>query len=82
VINLGHIKVDHNRSHRRESLKAAVAAARPVYELARDQYEAGLVNFSNLLDARRSLQSFWDDLPQSDGAATSNLLRLYKDPDD
>ena len=58
MTNPGDIKVDHNRRHRKESLKAAVAAARLAYELARDQYEAGLVDFSNVLDARRSLQSF------------------------
>jgi multidrug efflux system outer membrane protein len=63
---------------RRESLTAATAAAQRAYELAQDQYNAGLVDFSNVLDAQRSLQSFQDELAQSDGAVISNLVRLYK----
>jgi hypothetical protein len=77
VTNPGHIKVDHNRRHRKESLKAAVAAARLACELARDQYEAGLVDFSNV--QRPALTAI---LPESDGTATANLVPLYKDPDD
>ena len=63
---------------RRESLIAAVAAARKAYELAEDRYKAGLVDFSNVLDAQRALLSFQDELAQSEGAVTSNLVRLYK----
>ena len=46
--------------------------------LAQDQYKVGLVDFSNVLDAQRSLLSFQDQLAQSNGAVTSNLIRLYK----
>jgi len=63
---------------RRESLKAAVKAAKRAYELSWDRFNAGLVDFSNVLDATRSLQSFQDELASSDGTATSNLIRLYK----
>ncbi|RLB15631.1 MAG: TolC family protein [Deltaproteobacteria bacterium] len=63
---------------RRESLQAAVTAAKRAYELSWDRYNAGLVDFSNVLDATRSLQSFQDQLARSDGTATSNLIRLYK----
>jgi outer membrane protein, multidrug efflux system len=63
---------------RRESLKAAVTAAKRAYELSWDRYNAGLVDFNNVLDATRSLQSFQDELASSDGTATSNLIRLYK----
>lgn len=63
---------------RRESLIAAAAAAQMSYDLARDQYNAGLVDFSNVLSAQLSLQYLQDELAQSDGAATSNLVRLYK----
>ena len=38
----------------------------------------GLAAVINLLNAQRSLQSFQDELAQSEGAATSNLARLYK----
>jgi NodT family efflux transporter outer membrane factor (OMF) lipoprotein len=63
---------------RRESLAAASASAERADLLARDQYEAGLVDFIDVLDAQRALLSLQDELAQSDGAAVSNLIRLYK----
>jgi outer membrane protein TolC len=46
--------------------------------VAQDQYQAGLVDFNNVLDAQRSLLILQDQLDQSNGAVTSNLIRLYK----
>jgi outer membrane protein TolC len=63
---------------RRKSLAAATSAAQAAVQLAQDQYKVGLVDFSNVLDAQRSLLSFQDQLAQSNGAVTSNLIRLYK----
>jgi len=63
---------------RRDSLVKATAAARNADRIARDQYQAGLVDFSNVLDAQRSLLSFEDQLAQSRGAVSANLVRLYK----
>ncbi|MDY6986616.1 MAG: efflux transporter outer membrane subunit [Thermodesulfobacteriota bacterium] len=63
---------------RRERLLDAVDAAKRAEELSQDQYKAGLVDFSNVLDAQRSLLSFEDQLAQSDGTVTSNLISLYK----
>jgi outer membrane protein TolC len=64
--------------HRRESLVKAVAAAQRTVLLAKEQYQAGLVDFNNVLDAQRSLLLLEDELAQSDGAVISNLIRLYK----
>jgi NodT family efflux transporter outer membrane factor (OMF) lipoprotein len=61
-----------------ERLAAAVDAARLAEQLANQQYDVGLVDFNTVLDAQRSLLSFEDQLTQSDGAVTSNLIRLYK----
>jgi multidrug efflux system outer membrane protein len=66
------------QQRRRKSLAAATSAAQAAVQLAQDQYRVGLVDFSNVLDAQRSLLSFQDQLAQSDGAVTSNLIRLYK----
>jgi multidrug efflux system outer membrane protein len=66
------------QQRRRKSLAAATSAAQTAVRLAQDQYKVGLVDFSNVLDAQRSLLSFQDQLAQSDGAVTSNLIRLYK----
>lgn len=63
---------------RRESLIQATEAAEEAFQLARDQYEAGLVDFNTVLIAQRSLLSFQDQLAQSEGTVTINLVRLYK----
>jgi NodT family efflux transporter outer membrane factor (OMF) lipoprotein len=63
---------------RRDYLARATEAARQADLMARDRYEAGLVDFNNVLSAQLSLLSFQDELVQSDGAVTTNLVRLYK----
>ena len=67
-----------NEQQRREYLTKAEAAAERATLLAQDQYEAGLVNFNNVLDAQRALLILQDQLAQSEGSVTSNLVRLYK----
>ncbi len=64
--------------NKRENLRQAAQAAETAAELAQYKYQAGLTDFSNVLEAQRSLLSFQDQLAQSDGAVTSNLIRLYK----
>ncbi|MEA1968233.1 MAG: efflux transporter outer membrane subunit [Thermodesulfobacteriota bacterium] len=61
-----------------EFLTAATVTSKRAYELAMDQYNAGIIEFTSVLDAQRSLQSFQDQLAQCRGAVTSNLIRLYK----
>jgi NodT family efflux transporter outer membrane factor (OMF) lipoprotein len=63
---------------RQQALSEAARAARAAAGLARDKYQAGLQNFSTVLDAQRSQLSFEDQLAQSQGAICSNLVRLYK----
>lgn len=63
---------------RRERLVAAVDAARQAEALATNQYNAGMMDFTTVLDAQRALLSFDDQLTQSDGTVTANLIRLYK----
>jgi len=63
---------------RRDSLIKAEAAAQRATLLAQDQYEVGLVDFNNVLDAQRALLVLQDQLAQSEGTVTSNLVRLYK----
>ncbi len=64
--------------NRRQSLTETTRAAQRAVDLAQYKYQAGLADFSNVLDAQRSLLSFQDQLAQSDGKVTSNLIRLYK----
>ncbi|SMC25526.1 efflux transporter, outer membrane factor (OMF) lipoprotein, NodT family [Desulfacinum hydrothermale DSM 13146] len=63
---------------RLERLEKAVEAARKAEAAARDRYQAGLVDFTDVLDTQRTLQSFQDEMAQSRGAAITNLIRLYK----
>jgi NodT family efflux transporter outer membrane factor (OMF) lipoprotein len=63
---------------RRESLARATTAAQRAALLVQDQYQVGLVDFNNVLDAQRALLIIQDELYQSEGAVTSNLVRLYK----
>jgi len=63
---------------RLERLEKAVEAAEKAQATALDRYQAGLVDFTDVLEAQRTLQSFQDESAQSRGAVTSNLIRLYK----
>ncbi|PLX72802.1 MAG: RND transporter [Desulfuromonas sp.] len=63
---------------RRESVAKASTAAERAEQLVRDQYQAGLVTFNNVLDAQRARLLLQNELAQSDGAVTVNLVRLYK----
>jgi NodT family efflux transporter outer membrane factor (OMF) lipoprotein len=63
---------------RREALRDATRAAERAVALAQAQYGAGMVDFRSVLDAQRSLLSLQDQLAQSEGTVTSNVVRLYK----
>lgn len=67
-----------NERQRRRVLEDAARAAQEAAVLAEYEYQGGLTDFGNVLDAQRSLLSFQDQLAQSSGAVTSNLIRLYK----
>ncbi|MBB1077984.1 efflux transporter outer membrane subunit [Rhodoferax sp. 4810] len=63
---------------RHQALHDSVDAAGQASALAEMQYQAGLIDFTEVLDTRRSLLSFEDQLAQSRAAMTGNLIRLYK----
>jgi outer membrane protein, multidrug efflux system len=63
---------------RRAALREATRAAERAVALAQAQYGAGMVDFRSVLDAQRSLLSLQDQLAQSEGTITSNVVRLYK----
>jgi NodT family efflux transporter outer membrane factor (OMF) lipoprotein len=67
------------REHERiKHLEVAAGSARDAADVALQQYEAGLADFENVLETQRSLTSFQDQLAQSRGSATLNLVFLYK----
>ena len=63
---------------RRHALAESAKAAQTAAKLAEDQFVSGLIDFSDVLDAQRSLLTFQDELAESEGTVTSNLIRLYK----
>jgi len=63
---------------RRNTLRKGAEAAQEAVQLSQYKYQAGLMDFGDVLDAQRSLLSFQDRLAQSEGTVTSNLITLYK----
>jgi outer membrane protein TolC len=63
---------------RRQALEEATKAAKRAVFLAKDKYKAGLVDFTDVLDAQRSQLTYEDQLATSKGAVTTNLISLYK----
>ena len=72
------LKAYAEEQRRRDDLREATDAAQKAVDLAQHKYQAGLTDFNNVLDAQRSLLSFQEQLTQSNGTVTSNLVRLYK----
>jgi outer membrane protein, multidrug efflux system len=67
-----------NEQARYKALSDAVAANRASLELANDRYSNGLADFLNVLDAERSLYQSEDQLADSQGTVSVNLVALYK----
>ena len=63
---------------RRDALLEATQAAQRAAEIARDQYTSGLIDFQTVLDAERSVLTAQDQLAQSKGQVTANLISVYK----
>ncbi len=63
---------------RRAALAQAGDAARQAVTLAQNKYEAGVIDFNDVLEAQRSQLSFEDELARSEGQVTANLISLYK----
>jgi NodT family efflux transporter outer membrane factor (OMF) lipoprotein len=63
---------------RRQSLTEAAQAAQHAVDLAQIQYSSGVIDFSNVLLAQRSLFALQDQLAASESEVTSNLISLYK----
>jgi outer membrane protein, multidrug efflux system len=60
------------------SLDRSVQAARKAKELAEAKYQAGLADFTGVLDAQRSLYSLQDQWTQSRSNLLSDVVRIYK----
>ncbi|HTR41919.1 MAG TPA: efflux transporter outer membrane subunit [Pseudomonadales bacterium] len=63
---------------RRADLIEALNQSRQSLALSRQQYEHGLSNFLNVLDAERAVFSAEDNLTQSDESISTDMVALYK----
>jgi NodT family efflux transporter outer membrane factor (OMF) lipoprotein len=71
--------VDYTReSERSEALERSAAAAEAAVGLVKTLYRTGLTNFQNVLDTERSQFVRQDELANSRGRVTQNLIRIYK----
>ena len=63
---------------RRQALSDATQAARQAVDLAKQQYDQGVVDFLTVLDAERAEFGTEDSLAQSDRTISTDLVQLYK----
>ena len=63
---------------RRAALSEALNQSRRTFEIAREQYQHGLVDFLTVLDSQRTVLNAEEALTQSDQTAATDLVALYK----
>jgi len=67
-----------NTRQRQEQLAQAEASAKLAWQLAQQQYTAGLADFQSVLDTQRTLLNVEDQLTNSNGEYSSAQIQLYK----
>ena len=65
-------------NERRDMLQRSVTAADAAVKLVNTLYRTGLTDFQNVLDTERSLFQQQDQLAQSEGEVTQNLIQIYR----
>jgi outer membrane protein, multidrug efflux system len=61
-----------------KALSDSVDASQQAFDLARQQYQRGVIDFLTVLDAQRSLFEAQTVMTQSQGAISTDLVSLYK----
>ena len=65
-------------NERRDMLQRSVTAADAAVKLVNTLYRTGLTDFQNVLDSERSLFQRQDELAESEGRVTQNLVQIYR----
>lgn len=68
----------HAARRRGEALELAVLSAETANSLAQQSYEAGLSDFSRVLDTQRTLLSLQEQLTQNKAGEITSVILLYK----
>ncbi len=63
---------------RNASLKRGMEAAQSALEVANEKYANGLVDFTNVINAQRSLTSLSEEYTISNGQISTNAVQLFK----
>ena len=63
---------------RSESLRRGVEAAQAALDVANDKYANGLVDYTNVITAQRSLTSLSEEYVISQGQISANAVALFK----
>jgi NodT family efflux transporter outer membrane factor (OMF) lipoprotein len=63
---------------RNASLRSGAASARAALDVAKDKYNNGLTDFSNVITSQQALLALEEAIAISDGQMTSNAVRVYK----
>ena len=63
---------------RLSKLRQSVTATEKTVKLVKDNYQNGLVDFQNVLDAERTLFTAQDESALSEGLVSGNYIRLFK----
>jgi outer membrane protein TolC len=64
--------------NRRDALQRSATASARAVELVKTLYRTGLTDFQNVLDTERTLFVRQDELAQSRGLVTQNLIAVYR----
>jgi outer membrane protein TolC len=67
-----------NERFRERALQEAEAAGKSAFQLARDRYASGLIDFQTVLNTQQSLLTVQNSLASSQADESSDLIRLYK----
>jgi outer membrane protein, multidrug efflux system len=71
------VAFENNRA-RLDSLNQAANSANNAFELARNQYSAGLIDFQRVLDTQRTSLTVQDNIATTQGDRLTALVQLYK----
>ena len=79
VRDVRNVLVAYDREYARyENLNKAAEAAQKAVGLSEELYKNGLIDFSNVLDAQRSVMALQESLVVSRGTISQHLVSLYK----
>ncbi|MBQ6435351.1 MAG: TolC family protein, partial [Synergistaceae bacterium] len=63
---------------RNEALKSGLKSAMSNFEISRNKYSQGLINYTDVLNSQMQVYSLENDFVSSEGQKIINLIALFK----